>query len=955
VLVGVSQRLGLNSLSSFFEAYASQFAFSIANHDKIHDFIGFSPHLLGYRDKRQCAEAVFHLFTPTNILIHKDKSFENHCKILQKTPIDGLKECFGEIVGFHITYYIDKPLDIPADELAQHIKERLQSIEDYDIVFRDNVDSIAIRILSSLGDQDYSDDGPILTSLNEFDQSGKMTSDFKVLTCFRFADSFSSHSPNLPAFSTKTILHCLSWLRSRVPEDFTKATAYHVVQELFNYVHRTPLVNEQIRLINALSLWLAYCGEELDDTTLLQTVVHGATLILSQSDLARSAQSILEWAFRRYRKGTVIDPCLANTLIRICSIAYDYAQNKHNPSVGKLGNELCEWIDRQAYSLSKPNTLKKEVLRALPAWPQQPSSQLLPLYDQSTVSDLSSVLSDYRITSNKFRLVRKFRYHAAELGYDDRDNQFADDYFWRLRECMPNVQDLQDEDVLAFADLLLLHHGHIGSFGTEQPSLILGHTRMRQGVPTPVVYSARDSIRLALLLMLDSDNPLQVSSAYHTLRLITAVALADDEKLQLSPKYRPILDYMKMYPRPTKPPVSNNIYESLRLDLYLDSVVNFSKWVTSVSVLFSNTLASTDPFFGQLSSILSSDSRFAEKVLPILVHQLLLERQNSQTEFMSFQKLLTTYFTEVLSSRDTDIRCIRSVIDIVLHLRRYAPSSVLGTQTVLVKGKSITTTDKLAYNKWLRVDYKLLAHSAIRCGAYTTAVLFVELAYEEGNGTKEEPLPSSEDILYEIYAHIDEPDGFYGIKTQNLQRFLIKRFHHEQQWDKAFRFHGAALEAGDTRTDDKEGLVQSFHSFGFNHLAMESIRNSSLEPTGSTSSINYSLGWRTETWDLPDHGHTEPSASLYRSLRVVYRERDARSLENTIRASLLQEMERLRELKSENLVDIRRVSRDLMCLSQVMQWKQDSSNGLLEQKDFAAGQWAKITHIDPQFECVSDP
>jgi len=33
---------------------------------------------------------------------------------------------------------------------------------------------------------------------------------------------------------------------------------------------------------------------------------------------------------------------------------------------------------------------------------------------------------------------------------------------------------------------------------------------------------------------------------------------------------------------------------------------------------------------------------------------------------------------------------------------------------------------------------------------------------------------------------------FYGIKTQDLRNFLVKRFHHEKTVGQAFRFHGAA-------------------------------------------------------------------------------------------------------------------------------------------------------------------
>ncbi|KAF9565841.1 hypothetical protein CPC08DRAFT_815090 [Agrocybe pediades] len=937
MLNGISRRLGLSSLSSLFQAYASQLAFSIANHEKIHDFIGFPPHLLGYKDKKQCAQAVFQAFTPTNVLAGKGKLFESHCRVLQISPTNGLIECFGDIIGFQVTYYVNKSMEFEEDALYQHIKDKFPEIEDYDGVFMHNVDRITVQVLRSLGDQDSSEDGPIMNALKSFDPSGKMASDFQSLTCFRAADKMKTHAPNLPAFATATILHCLSWLHNRAAEAYTNATIYHVVQELLDNVHQTPLVNEQIRLVNALCLCLAYYQHDTNDAILMQAIVHGATLILSQSDLARSAQSILDWAFRIYRKGNIADSGLPNTLIRICSVSHDYIQNKHDPSVAKLGKELAEWIDREAYALSKTAILKRHVLRALPAWPQQPSSELLPLYHQSTISDLSSILSDQRIKSNKFRLVRKFLLHGAEKDYDDIDERFAKDYFWRFKDCMPPAHLLLDEDVQAFADLLLLHHGRIGSFGIEKLSLTRGPLAKGTEKAPRSPYNARDAITFALLKMLDSDDSSQVFKAYHTLRQVVAVpalvSVQDNTGPQLPSEYRAILDYVKAHPRTARQAIPTDIHESLLMDQYVDSAVDFSKWITSVSELFTNVLGGVDPFFGQLSSILSSDPTFAEQVLPILVHQLLLQSAASKKDFKSLQDLITTFFTKILQFEGADLPCIRSVVDTVLYLRSYMPPQ---KQTV----------DYLAYNKWLKVDYFLLAASAIKCGAYTTAVLFVELGWESlPDG---EDAPNSEDVLYEIYAHIDEPDGFYGIKPKDLQRFLVKRFQHEQQWDKAFRFHGAALEADPARGRDRDGLVRSFHSFGFSHLALDTLKDA--ESSNSVSSINYSLGWRTETWDLPDQTQAEPSSSLYRSLRAVYRERDARVLRATIRSSMLREMGCLRDLKSENVAQVRIVCRDLMCLSQIMSWRKDLASGALDKKEEAADRWARLADIDPQFE-----
>jgi ataxia telangiectasia mutated family protein len=436
---------------------------------------------------------------------------------------------------------------------------------------------------------------------------------------------------------------------------------------------------------------------------------------------------------------------------------------------------------------------------------------------------------------------------------------------------------------------------------------------------------------MGMLLMLQDDDPSHVSNAYQTLRQVMSVS-SPDHQLPPPPEYRAELEFLKVYRcLPITRPVVN-IHDMLKSDLYLESSSNFSKWISLIAVLLSDTLAAIDPYFGQLSSLLVSDIEFAGQILPILVHTLL--HTSKQSKFNFYRKILSEYFTTVLSSKDTDLSCTRVIVDVILHLRYFDPR----------------VEDALAYNKWLEVDFAVLARAAILCGAYTTALLFVETALEQKSFQGEDS--TTEEVLFEIYAHIDEPDGFYGIETKDLHQFLIKRLHHEKQWDKAFRFHGAALEAGSAQRGEGVGLLQSFHHFGFDHLAIDTLRNSAEQSKDShATSMDYKLGWRTETWDLPDQAKESSSAPLYRSLKAVYRERDSRILEDTVRSSLFEEMERLRSLGTENLVEIRLVSRDLMCLGEILNWMQEDRQDLLKPDNISLENWRPFI-ISEQFEYV---
>ncbi|KAJ7658097.1 hypothetical protein B0H17DRAFT_1213256 [Mycena rosella] len=943
ILRGVSQRLGMSRFAVLFEAYASQLAFTIKIRDK--DFLRFPPRLLGYNDRKECAEANFLAFTPTNLIAEHDhqtthvgrKLFEGHCKVIQKPVSEGIRDCFADIIGYQILQALLSMGQMSTDDLKCLLLEKTMTEEnptEFHSALGDNVDAIVSWIVRTLGDQDFRSEGPIAAALEAVDPSGKTGTVFRALVRHRNLEDFETHAPNVPSFPSSTVLEAVSWFDALVPDTDVKATAYHVTHELFAAIQRSPLVNEQFRLINALCLWIAFRHESFQDHTLLHALIRGATSLMAQSDLARAAQSMLEWVFDCYHTSEVHNPGLPDVLIRICCFANDYARKSPTSPLHALGQDLRAWIDAQVLILStvKSKPLKASLARALSAWPHTPSPRLAELFSSITATDLSTVLSDPSIVSNKFRLVRQLLNHARA---EDRDAaKFAETDFWRLRECIPSSEQLQDEDIDAFAGLLLIHEGRLSSFGSEQPS-VLGKHRDASSGALPQHWIVQ-----VLLNMLEASDASQVHVAYQTLRSVMSVS-APNVATHLPHSYRDELVYLQAYKRTPKTRPARQLEELLSSDVYLDIVGDFPQWVGMIATLLSDILSTAEPFYAQLTLILQSDAAFTEETLPFLVHTLLESERKVVTDktqplsALLHRKTLSNYFTAVLESGNASIACVRSIVDIVLHLRHFAPRA--------------EKVDALAYDKWLAIDYTLLARNSIGCGAYTTSLLFLELAAEYA--TRDEG--AAEKILYEIYSHIDEPDGFYGIKTQDLHQFLIKRFHHEKQWEKAFRFHSAALEAGSTETAEADGLLQSFHSFGFNHLAIDTLQSSSFGAgtTFNSPGMNYRLGWRTETWDLPERkGEGNPGAPLYNALRAVYRERNPHVIQFIVRDAVCEEMGRLRVLGSENLAEIRDAAQNLMCLNQVAQWFQTNTQTRLTSRQVEMSQWSEFINLGKGFD-----
>ncbi|KAI0630512.1 hypothetical protein C8Q77DRAFT_1063237 [Trametes polyzona] len=967
VLLGIIARLGIEKISDLFESYAAQFAYSMRA-SKI-DIFRFPPELLGYRDRRECAQATFASFTPTNLLsigsteerVNGRELFVRHCQAIQRSEDDGVRMCFADLVGHMVTMWFDT--HDTDEDVGNDIRRLLQAktrLPENDELLQEllqqNIDHIAVAILRTLGDHDVTDNGPIVAALQE---SGALDAReiFRTITRYRTLDTFEPHTPNLPRYGAHLVLQAIEWYRKQIRDADSPAVTYHVLHHLFADIERSLLVNEQYRLLNALCLWISYHHTQFRDACLIRVLMRRTTALLAQSDLARSAQSLLEWALSLYKMHTPKpDHRLADILIRASTVSHDFLESREVPFLVELGRQLMPWAEKQAEELLKSKTMRRQVIRALAAWPRELPPSLRAACDSIRLADLIKAPNEPGITSSKFRLVRKIQEVAFRGKEEGTEDQFSQSNFWRLKACIPPREYLFDSDIDAFTALLIMHHGRIDSVGGEQFTPVTVCVRHRQGVeaapranekpffaPHADVAMAHSAVVLSLLAMLDSSPAPRVHTVYTTLRAIMSAPTS--ETFVATPpttEIRQELDYMCAFRRPRVDTVASDIHTVLAGEELLHLASQFPQWVARVATLLCEVLGVQDPFFAPLVPLLQADHVFAEEVLPVLIHSILqieVDRSASAPASPnSLRALLSTFFSAVLAYPECDVSCYRAIINVVLHLRSFQPLR--------------DPKDALAHDKWLSVDFALLGHCATRCGAYTTALVFLELSQQYPHPDTKSYEFSTEDVLFEIYSHIDEPDGFYGIQTDDLRNFFVKRLRHENQWDKAFRYHGAVLESGAGGPVDTDGIVQSLYSFGFNRLAMNTLQQfSDSNDSLGTGTLAYNLGWRSESWDLPETLASDHSGStLYLAMRAVYRERNMHAVDAVVQRAFAHEMQRLRNLGSENFTEIRQVTQNLMCLSQIRRWRSDDA-----QKELQAGRvnderWQSFTRLEPEFD-----
>ncbi|KAI0792158.1 hypothetical protein C8Q75DRAFT_805193 [Abortiporus biennis] len=950
VLRGVAANLGLPNLALLFESYASQMAFSIRQNHQ--DFLRLPPHLLGYRDRRECAEATFHAFTPTNLYTngalddveHGLRLFSRHCQVIQKSTAEGIQDCLDEIIGFQIVAWFDDHAPEDGDDfegLETLLQERLKQVADvsrHKDLLQQYADGAIATILRTLGDQDYSSTGHISIALAP---SGRALKHFRDLTKYRHFSNYTPHQPNLPAYPVATVLNALQWFSTRVPRVDHPATTYHILHRIFAEIERAPLVNEQVRLLNALALWASLHRDDFKDLNVLRTFMNGASTFLLQFDVARAAQSMIEWGFVVLLGAEGAKSFkLTETVIRIACIAYDHSSSR-SPDISAMGRDMLKWVEDQVTTLSNRGSLKGQIAQALSAWPSELPEALRAVCGEPTSHEVSGILGDRKISSSKFRLVRRMR-DLSEVNEEEGESSFATSDFWRLKECIPTSDQLVLEDVDAFCELLVRKRGHISGLGGEQAISESVRTRHIQGFRkkdenrnSDDGHAPQHAIIVSLLAILDDPLGTHVSVAYNTLRSLIS-GYGESFITQLPAEYSGELELIRMYPRPHRARPELALKSLLDEESSMEIASDFPRWIQRVAMVVNHAIATSMPFYSPVSIILQSHPDFAEQVLPVLIHTVLRIEESSKkgpTNDTS-RHILSEYFTRVLSSDTAAVECRRSIVDTVLHLRHFAKDS----------------RDALSYDKWLTIDYVLLSKNAISCGAYTTALLFLELAVEYHEQSS--PPSNNEDLMFEIYSHIDEPDGFYGIKTSNLNEYLIRRFHHEKQWDKAFRFHGAALETRAGDHIDAEGVLYALHSFGFNNLAMSTLHDLPSTDSGiETASMNYQLGWRTDTWDMPDPtDRRNPGVPLYLALRAVHRERDPVVVRDVIHSALFEGMQQLHSLGNENLTEIRQVTQALMCLRQVNYWRSEEVQQRLSSRNTETAEWADFTSLASNFD-----
>lgn len=378
---------------------------------------------------------------------------------------------------------------------------------------------------------------------------------------------------------------------------------------------------------------------------------------------------------------------------------------------------------------------------------------------------------------------------------------------------------------------------------------------------------------------------------------------------------------------------------------------NYAPWIVQFAELLADCRAAGEPFYAQLVPIVGRSTDVAATMLLHLVHSILIQEAKSAES--DIRTLLSTYFTKLLEDPQISPRTLTTVVNLALELRNH-PKPNLASVTL--------------YDEWLVVPWVLLAEGAVKTGGYLAGLLFLELAHEyndlfrlgEGGHPRDKKLDArSQTLLYDIYANIAEPDGFYGRESADVRVALAQRYQHEGRWGDALGHFGAQFENPSSRlgrpapSEVSSGLVQSLASFGFNRLAM-----SILQPARAEGAINerdvpagfpYELAWRTDTWDIPVERRAAGTSSvaLYSALRAVHASRDHSGLVAMVDSVLVSETAKLAYVSLDSPAPDDTTVSTVLAIREIRNW---ATLDVGENLDPAIA--ARLPDISPSFTCA---
>lgn len=381
---------------------------------------------------------------------------------------------------------------------------------------------------------------------------------------------------------------------------------------------------------------------------------------------------------------------------------------------------------------------------------------------------------------------------------------------------------------------------------------------------------SREAIIREIINLFYSDNRGEVSLAESTIRqLISRLSGADPHYISEMHRVIPeaIGKALGLYMPEQEGPSISTAAETLTHAAMPGNTKPVSAWIRELAVSLCKVTAE-DPVLSVLPSMLSSIDYMAEKLLPYILHLVLLDEfdgEQSVRDVMS--EAMASWFNNCETATASHVRIL---IQAILYLR---------SQPI---PKEVTRVDR---DRWLDIDYLKASQAANTCGMYRSALLFAETCSGQPiiksstrrSSVMVEPPKVPLTLQLSIYKNLDEPDSFYGVDRGSNLLSVLDRLDYEGDGIKSLLFRGARLDSqmrrnNEFETTDSKGTVKSLIMLNMNSVTHSLLSNDQFRDMGddvveSTLHTARKLG----QWDVkaPEISQSE-SSTLFKAFQGLY-------------------------------------------------------------------------------------
>lgn len=900
ILKGVAARLSLPSHRTLHDYYR-RYLVRARERDDLPISPQTVPEIYGYASLSAVREAEIRDAAAT--LLHKQDEkyqdmFRNLCEVNRRDEPSVAADCLPLAVALALGTGYESLMrgegtveDIRSNITRMACVAGAQDAHQADQMLGLIADQIAVEVLAMLHQAEWT----VESTKQAWGRDERAHRAFTTMVSLEDGNEIILSEASPPFFDLQTVVLSLRWIETRW-SIFTKLPAvFSITRSLLDKASQDPFLDSQHDRLLATAVALALGRGVIKTPAQLRALLENLVPMLCTPELARIVGAPLQWAITEWISLCKSSPNASSELVTAvlnaahachklreeCASASDQAVAESVAAFLVTSLQKIHDIDRSSHSAA-----------AFQLWPWK-------AFDVGSVA-LDDVLEAAIVPFphvSRFAIVRTLENRHDIAQYTERGT-----LLWRLLDALDPKATVSSDDALTLANLM-----YDASADVEAPGLdVLGEEDKRSNWRGKVVANEVNLEAIITAVVLDcthkSDRAL-AHRAFETAMMLcsvpsaAAVGSAVAQLGEVDPVASIVLEAASARPQRLRVAPTRSLAERLIDDGWNWHGSDYERWIRDITEVLLDCRAEGEPFYAQLVPLVQADAAVAAILFPLVVHSLLL--QAATVTNLDTRMSLTNYLNAVIRAEGTDKRTLKAIVDMAVYLRRH-PRPDLANQ--------LTNHDL-----WLGIPWLLLASAAVTVDAFPTALLFLELAHEyeglfrtRGGGAPFDKGVDArgQELLYRIYAGIDEPDGFYGRESTDTREALLRRLKHEGRWSEALGIYGAEYEgqlsANSTGlSSSTAGVAQSLSSSGFPRLAMSILQPARaagiVDDQDLDPGLSYDLAWRTNTWDLPIEARSSSrsSAALYSALRAAQSSVDVKATRVTSESALVSEVKKL--------------------------------------------------------------